>query len=193
MITRPWIRRLAFTLAVAWLPGLGQAHERAGEGPAMDEALDAESRAVVAALEAFAAAYEATDIEAIRALTLPDGHFSHFEGTFADWSWDSYAGHLAEEMPLFAETRYRLANIRPEAGNAMAFATFDWALDVVVVSDEFAGGRHPVSMAGIGTAVLWKTDTGWKLRHLHTARQRSAGAPSAGHAPAEETARPEGA
>ncbi len=183
MSTRSWRSRFGLMLAAAVLPGLGLAHEGAGAGPAAERALDAEARAVVAVLEAFAAAYEATDIEAIRALTLPDGHFSHFEGSFADWSWDSYAGHLAEELPLFSETRYRLANIRPETGGAMAFATFDWAMDVVVVSDEFEGGRHPVSMEGIGTAVLLKTAAGWKLRHLHTARARSAGAPSAQPAP----------
>ena len=183
MSTKSRSGRLAWTLAGALLAGAGLAHEGPGEGPEAGRTLDAESRAVVAVLEAFAAAYAATDIEGIQALTLPDGHFSHFEGTFADWSWDSYAGHLAEELPLFSDTRYRLANIRPETGGAMAFATFDWAMDVVVVSDEFEGGRHPVSMQGIGTAVLLKTDRGWKLRHLHTARQRNASAPSAGHAP----------
>ncbi len=192
MSARSWSSRIALMLAAAALPGLGLGHEGAGEGPAADGALDAGSRAVVAVLEAFAAAYEATDIEAIRALTLPDGHFSHFEDTFADWSWDSYARHLAEELPLFSDTRYRLTNIRPEAGSAMAFATFDWAMDVVVVSDEFEGGRHPVSMQGLGTAVLVKTDPGWKLRHVHTVRDRAAGASSAQHAPADGAARADG-
>ena len=52
----------------------------------------------------------------------------------------------------------------------MAFATFDWSLDVVVLSDQFEGGRHPVSMQGIGTAIFIKDEGEWKLRHLHTVR-----------------------
>jgi ketosteroid isomerase-like protein len=161
------------TLAVCALASPIFAHEGEEDEPRSAVVLDADSQAVIATLDAFAAAYQATDVDAIHRLTLPDGQFSHIEGTFADWSWESYAGHLAEEMPSFSETRYQLSNIRPETHGEMAFATFDWSLDVVILSDQFEGGRHPVSMQGIGTVVLIKAEGRWKLRHLHTVRAKA--------------------
>jgi len=152
--------------------GIGAHQAEEGDGQLMVP-LDAEAQAVVDTLESFAAAFQRGDVGAIRALTPMDGEFSHFEGTFTDWSWDSYAGHLAEEMPVFSETRYLITNVRPETGGGMAFATYDWAMDVVVVSDEFEGGRHPISMSGIGTAVLVESSDGWKIRHMHTARAKA--------------------
>jgi len=163
----------ALTLAVCALASPIFAHEGEDDESQSAVVLDPDSKAVVATLDAFAAAYQATDVDAIYRLTLPDGQFSHIEGTFADWSWESYAGHLAEEMPSFSDTRYQLSNIRPEAHGEMAFATFDWSLDVVILSDQFEGGRHPVSMQGIGTAVLIRAEGEWKIRHLHTVRAKT--------------------
>ena len=45
---------------------------------------------------------------------------------------------------------------------------------MTVLSDEFEGGKHPVSMRGLGTAILVQHDGGWKIRHLHTAREQQA-------------------
>ena len=100
---------------------LVQAHTDDDADDGAKRTLNPEEQAVVTTLEAFARAFQATDIDAIRELTLSDGAFSHFEGTFADWNWSSYAGHLQEEMPSFSETRYRLWNIRPEVVGEMAF------------------------------------------------------------------------
>ena len=159
-------------LIVLIIPGNTFAHAGEESDAEASADLSPEGRAVVTALESFAAAFQASDIEQMHRLTLADGQFSHFEGAFADWSWESYANHLAEEMPLFTDTRYLVTNVRPTTDENIAFATYDWAMDVVVVSEKFEGGRHPVSMSGIGTAVLVKSGTEWKIRHLHTARTK---------------------
>ena len=160
-------------LIIVLLPVLLTAHE--GEEDASQEQiiLDAESQAVADVLEEFARAFEEGNIDAIGQMTSAKSRFSHFEGTFADWSWESYAGHLAKEMPSFSETQYQITNIRPETAGDMAFATYDWAMDVVVLSEEFEGGKHPVNMRGIGTAVFLKANDGWKIRHIHSARAQS--------------------
>ncbi len=79
---------------------------------------------------------------------------------------------MIAEMPSFSEAQYVFSNIRPEVGKDFAFATFGWKMDVVVVSDQFEGGRHPISMQGIGTAVLLLEEGVWKLRHLQTVRAK---------------------
>ena len=167
---------IAGVLAASGFPA--GAHEGEEDGMPAPAEFSAEQQAVADVLAEYAAAFQNSDIAAIRALTTVAGGFSFFEGTFADFSWDSYAKHLGEEMPLFAETAFSITNVRPEIGGGMAFATYDWALDVVVLSEEFEGGRHPVAMRGVGTAVFVPTDAGWKIRHIHTAR---ATAPAENH------------
>lgn len=129
---------------------------------------------VVNVLESYAAAYAAADLVAIRNLTVANGSFSYFEGTSVDSSWAEYETHAAAEMPAFSDAHYVFTSIRPHVVGQMAYATFSWAMDVVIVSEQFEGGKHPVSMRGIGTAVLEKENAGWKLRHLQTAREKSA-------------------
>ncbi len=154
------------------LAGSAVAHTDGPDSTAADGVLDARQQAIVEVLDAYATAYAATDLAAIRGLILDDGHFSYFEGASADWGWDAYAEHAAAEMPSFSEAQYVFSNIRPEVGKDFAFATFGWKMDVVVVSDQFEGGRHPISMQGIGTAVLLLEEGVWKLRHLQTVRAK---------------------
>jgi ketosteroid isomerase-like protein len=151
--------------------GIAAAHSGDADKQTDKRVLDAEQRPVAELLEAYAAAYQGGDIDAIKALTLADGRFSFFEGAGADSDWHEYEEHLAAEMPAFSEARYSITAIQPEVQGNMAFATFSWSMDVVIISDQFEGGRHPVSMQGLGTAVLIKQGEGWKIRHLHTARK----------------------
>jgi ketosteroid isomerase-like protein len=149
------------------------AHQGEDGSSRVANALGPDAQAVVDTLNRFATAFQSADIEVIHSLISGDGVFSHFEGAFADWSWDSYAGHLAEEMPLFSETQYKITNVHPETEGGMAFATYDWSMDVIVISEQFEGGRHPISMNGIATAVLVKSGDDWKIRHMHTARAKA--------------------
>jgi len=152
--------------------GVAASHSGDADKQTEKPLLDARQLQVADVLDAYAAAYQATDIAAIKALTLADGRFSFFEGTGADNDWHEYAEHLAAEMPAFSEASYNITDIQPEVQGSMAFATFSWSMEVVIISDQFEGGRHPVSMEGIGTAVLIEQGDSWKIRHLHTARKR---------------------
>jgi ketosteroid isomerase-like protein len=54
----------------------------------------------------------------------------------------------------------------------MAYASFDYAMDVTVISEQFEGGAHPVSMRGKATVILVRDGADWKIRHLHTVTKR---------------------
>ncbi|MEQ1801876.1 MAG: nuclear transport factor 2 family protein [Gammaproteobacteria bacterium] len=150
--------------------GLAAAHEGEGQKPAGAASSDPNTRAVVGTLENYARAITSNDLSQIKPLFVPGDNFSYFEGTFVNIGWQSYSEHMAPEMKLFDKPSYRLTDIRPFVSGDLAYATFAWAMDVTVVSDKVEGGRHPVSMNGMGTAVLSRVDGQWKIRHLHTAR-----------------------
>ena len=154
------------------------AHEDDKESAAAPEDLDAEQLAVVETLNAYAAAMQAVDLDAIAEVVVADDSFTYYEGTHLDMGWDSYRDHMAPEMALFQDTRYRFFNIRPNVFGDAAYATLDFAMDVTVISDQFEGGKHPVSMKGIGTVVLERQDGAWKIRHLHTVTKASEAASS---------------
>jgi hypothetical protein len=170
-----WRKQLFWSLLIgaSLLVGGAGAHTDDADDTGAVMELSAEQQAVVATLEAYALAYAAADLEAIRRLTASDGRFSYFEGASADRSWDDYAHHASMEMPSFSEARYVVSDVRPEVAGDLAFATFAWAMDVVVLSEQFEGGRHPVSMHGIGTAVLVLDGGDWKLRHMQTAQAKA--------------------
>jgi ketosteroid isomerase-like protein len=153
-------------------PVLG--HEGENDARAADAAFDPQQQSVVTTLSDYAAAVASGDLARIETFFLRNEDFSHFEGSYPDWGWASYREHLAAELPLFSETRYSLTDIRPQVEGDLAFATFAWEMDVTVVSDQFEGGKHPVSMRGLGTAVLMRHEGSWKIRHLHTAREQQA-------------------
>lgn len=173
------VKRLLWhtSLLLCLLSGAVTAHTDGPEAGPGGGDFDKDQQAVVSVLEAYAAAYAATDLDAIRRLTVDDGRFTYFEGASADWSWEAFAEHAGAEMPSFSEAYYAFSNFRPEVGASIAFATFDWEMNVVVLSEQFAGGRHPVSMQGIGTAILVREHGDWKLRHLQTARGESRQSP----------------
>jgi len=98
----------------------------------------------------------------------------------------SFFNAFGENLPVpeFAVMQapdYRIENIRAFADGQLGFATFDWRMAVTVLSERFEGGRHPVSMHGLGTAVLSRGPDGWRIRHLATARAREARPPADSH------------
>lgn len=161
---------LLMVLLVVGGTGFAVAHEGEDHKPAGPVAADPDSRAVVGALENYAQAVTSNDLSRIKPLFVAGDDFSNFEGTFVNVGWQSYSEHMAPEMALFEKASYRLTDIRPFVSGDLAYATFAWAMDVTVVSNKVEGGRHPVSMHGMGTAVLSRVDGRWKIRHLHTAR-----------------------
>ena len=168
-------------LPLAGGTGIADAHEGEDHKPAGPLASDPDSRAVVGTLESYAQAVTSNELSRIKPLLVAGDDFSYFEGTFVNIGWQSYSEHMAPEMALFEKTSYRLSDIRPFVSGDLAYATFAWAMDVTVVSDKVEGGRHPVSMNGMGTAVLSRVDGQWKIRHLHTARAPAKGASTSSH------------
>lgn len=145
------------------------AHEGEDRKPAGAVASGPDAQAVVGTLESYAQAVTSKDLSRVKPLFVAGDDFSYFEGTFVNIGWQGYYDHMAPEMALFEKPSYRLTDIWPFVSGDLAYATFAWAMDVTVVSDQFEGGRHPVSMNGKGTAVLSRVDGQWKIRHLHTA------------------------
>jgi len=158
-------------VALLFSAGSVSAHDNDAHPRNSVQELSPAQQEVVAVLEAYRSAYEAADVERLAALTVADESFSFFEGASADWGWGSHAAHLSAEFPAFSAADYRFSDISPVVDETLAYATFAWQLDVVILSEQFEGGRHPVSMTGLGTAVLVKQDGNWKLRHIATARK----------------------
>ncbi len=175
MIRRGPASALACALLAA---GSAYAHEGESHAPAAAAPLAGEERAVAEVLGQYAAALSANDLARVRPLLVAGDAFSYFEGSFVNVGWQSFHDHLAPEMAMFERPSYRVTDLRPFVSGDLAYATFSWAMDVTVVSPKFEAGRHPVSMAGKGTAVLSRIDGQWRIRHLHTAQApaRKAGA-----------------
>ena len=134
--------------------------------------LSDDAHRVVDTLNHYAAAVQSADLDKIEEYMVTDAGFSSIEGTFTDFGWQSYREHLTPEIAMFQNTQYKLSDIRPYVSGDMAYASFDYAMDVTVMSDQFEGGEHPVSMRGKGTVVLIRDGEDWKIRHLHTVTKR---------------------
>ncbi len=158
-------------LMTAGATGALSAHE-GGTDESTNAMLSAEAREVVDTLISYAAAVQSANLQNIEEYMVTDAGFSSIEGTFTDIGWQSYRDHLAPEMAMFTNTQYQLSDIRPYVSGDMAYASFDYAMDVTIVSDQFEGGEHPVNMRGKGTVVLVRDGEAWKIRHLHTVTKR---------------------
>ncbi|MGE0581564.1 MAG: nuclear transport factor 2 family protein [Steroidobacteraceae bacterium] len=164
-------RGLATALACALLSaGSAGAHEGESHAPTATAPLADEERAVAATLEQYAQALSANDLTRVQPLLVDGDAFSFFEGSYVNVGWQSYHDHLAPEMAMFEHPAYRITDLQPFVRGDLAYATFSWAMDVTVVSPKFESGRHAVSMAGKGTAVLSRVGGQWRIRHLHTAQ-----------------------
>ena len=173
-----WPAALACLALLAAGAGAHEGERHAGGQQAAPPGPD--EQAIIGVLERYARAMTGKDLTAIRPLLVPDDEFSYFEGTYVNRGWQSYYEHLEPEVKLFEQPEYRISEARAFASGDLGYATFDWALQVTVLSDRFEGGRHPVSMQGKGTAVFARLGNQWKIRHLHTAQApaRKADAPS---------------
>lgn len=138
--------------------------------------LSAAEQEIADFLTTYAEAFASGDLQRIETFFVTDERLSYFEGAFVNRGWASYSKHLAEELPVFSETQYTITDVRPQVDDNMAVATYSWGLDVTVVSDQFEGGKHPVSMRGVATAVLVRDEGRWRFRHVHTAREEAAAA-----------------
>ena len=117
------------------------------------------------ALNAYAAAITAMDIEAVGEWVTED--FLIFEGAGVNRGWADYRDHhLGPELEMFNAIDYQFSDIEAEAEGNLGWANFRYSVHIEMperVSDS----------GGVGTAVLVKGDDGrWRLRHLHTTPER---------------------
>lgn len=178
------IRRQGFSAALACallFACPAHAHEGEQHAPGAAQPLSGDALAIAAVLEQYATALSANDLDRVKPLLVDGDAFSYFEGSYVNVGWQSYHDHLAPEMAMFERPAYRITDLRPYVSGDLAYATYSWAMEVTVVSPQFEGGRHAVSMNGKGTAVLSRVAGQWRIRHLHTAQAPARKAGSGGH------------
>jgi uncharacterized membrane protein/ketosteroid isomerase-like protein len=161
-------------LGVASLPevsGAGHAHEHGAERshatpPAITTGASAPvspaDADVISALESYHAALTSGDATAVERWVTPDEGFAMIEGKHANSGWADYRDHhLSGELKDLSKVRFRLSVNRVQQDGTLAYVSFDYSV-LPKEGPERNFGR------GLATAVLVKTDTGWKIRHLHT-------------------------
>ncbi len=116
-------------------------------------------------LESYSVALAAEDVGAAEAWVLADADaFTIFEGSGKDVGWASYRDHHL--VPEFAS-------------EDVSFQVYDWSEYSVVFDHDLAVATFDIRMEysvrgedrtrdGHGTAILMRTETGWRIRHLHT-------------------------
>jgi ketosteroid isomerase-like protein len=117
---------------------------------------------VVELITAYYAALTDGSITAVESHVVDDERFVMLEGRHSNWSWPDYRDHhLAGELGDLGKVRFRLSFYRVAVDGALAYATFAYEV-LPKQGPEMDFGR------GFATAVLERTEDGWKLRHLHT-------------------------
>jgi len=116
-------------------------------------------------LEAYSHALSGADIsEAERWVMVEGAEFSIFEGSGSDIGWAEYRDHhLAPEFAAehFAIQIYDWSGYTIQADDVLAFATFNIRMEYEVRGEARERDAH-------GTAILVRTDAGWRIKHLHT-------------------------
>ena len=120
--------------------------------------------AIEAVLAGYAAAVARSDIDGMAAHLDTSEDFSVIEGGHANWGWTDYRDHhLVPEFTSedFRILDYGISDIRLHAGDKLAYAVYRYRIAAEVKSERR-------ERTGLATAVLVKTSTGWKIRHLHS-------------------------
>ena len=137
-------------------------HETVGEAPAVGAALSPAESEVVAILTAYHDALTAGDPSAPEPYVLTDARFLMIEGEHVNQGWADYRdNHLKGELADLAKVRFRLSGYGIQMNGGLATVSFIFSiLPRTGPERDFGSGR--------GTAVLLRTDAGWKLQQLHT-------------------------
>ena len=116
-------------------------------------------------LEGYSGGLAQEDVSIAEAFVLVSGdEFTIFEGSGRDIGWANYRDHrLAPEFAAEHVTFhvYDWSNYTIEVDETLAFATFDIRMEYEVRGEARERDAH-------GTALLVRSDDGWKIRHLHT-------------------------
>lgn len=125
---------------------------------------DKDAAAVTETLTKYAAAIQGKDMAEVEKYVVATDAFTIFEGGHINWGWADYKDHhLGPELKQFIEIKYSFADIKPHVYGDVAYATLKSSIAVKMEAREFDG-------ESLATAILVKTDGGWKIKHLHTSR-----------------------
>lgn len=141
------------------------AHERTKKAP-QTPAAAAANDPVAAVLMRNAQGFESGDLAMLDTLWANDDSVTVFESGYANYGWADYRDHhLKPEIDEMKNVKYQLTDIKTRVSGNTAWATFKYALSADV------NERH-VDAAGLGTAVLEKRGSVWKIVHWHTSAPR---------------------
>lgn len=147
------------------------AHGDEDAGANAEIKLSAQDKRVVSMLNDYATAVQSGDIETVEKYVVTDDGFTSIDGTFLELGWKGYRKHIADEWPMYSDTRYQLSNIRPFVKGKLAYASMDFTMKVTVTSDKLEGGKRTFEMKGKATMGLIRSGNEWKIRHIHTVRE----------------------
>lgn len=89
-----------------------------------------------------------------------------FESGHANYGWADYRDHhLKPEMAELKNVKYELSDIKIHMAGNTAWATFKYTIAADLPDRHVDGG-------GLGTAILEKAETGWKIVHWHSSSPR---------------------
>jgi hypothetical protein len=170
-------------MTIAWCPAAlaagDHAHNDMTRVIADYRELTETERMVQGVMDTYARAMAEGSIEIMESAIVP-GDFSTIESGHPNWSWEDFRDtHLAAEFKVFDDARYDIDIIVGETQGTLGFSVFRYT-----ASGKIKG--NPVGISGLGTAILEKTDAGWRIHHLHTSAPRdqleraAAGAAAAG-------------
>ncbi len=129
-------------------------------------ALTADELSIQAVLDTYAAAMEQRSVELMEQAVIP-GDFSTIESGYPNWTWEDFRdNHLAMEMQQFTDVNYDMQLILGEFQGSLGFAIYRYT-----ASGKVQG--NPVSISGLGTAILEDTGSDWRMHHLHTSAPRT--------------------
>jgi hypothetical protein len=136
-------------------------------GPIADyRELTADEKSIQTVLDTYALAMEQKSVEIMEQAIVPND-FSTIESGYPNWTWEDFRdNHLLVEMDTFTDISYVTNLISGELQGALGFAVYKYTASGKVQD-------KPVSISGLGTAILEATDDGWRIHHLHTSAPRT--------------------
>jgi ketosteroid isomerase-like protein len=156
----------ATALVLLGITGTLMAHEPQKK-PAVAKPAASASDPVAAVLVRNAHGFETGDLAMLDTIWAGDDGVTVFESGSANYGWQDYRDHhLKPEIDAMKNVRYRLSDIKTRVSGNTAWATFKYALTADIRE------RH-IDVAGLGTAVLEKRGSDWKIVHWHTSAPRS--------------------
>ncbi len=119
-------------------------------------------------LDGYAQAMEEKSVAIMEEVIIPDD-FSTIESGYPNWTWQDFRDkHLLIEMDTFTDVKYTIKLLSGELQDSLGFAIYQYT-----ASGKMQGKPDTVSISGLGTAILEKTKSGWRIHHLHTSAPRA--------------------